>query len=149
MKLLIPFMAMLLAACASDPGPPLPSSEDFEMWRQVFEEERVAETKDKTLWMYSAGSFALFAIGLGIIAFSPLRRLSGLVFVAGGAVGMASHDEQDPCFRHERCPGADGSLGRDGGDRCWRGHPGTRRPSGAGRGGSQRVGATGGRDAHR
>lgn len=90
MKLLIPFMAMLLAACASDPGPPLPSSEDFEMWRQVFEEERVAETKDKTLWMYSAGSFALFAIGLGIIAFSPLRRLSGLVFVAGGAVGMAS-----------------------------------------------------------
>lgn len=81
---------MMLVACQSGEGPPLPSSEDFETWRQVFEEERVAEAKDKTLWMYSAGSFALFAIGLGIIAFSPLRRLSGLVFVAGGAVGMAS-----------------------------------------------------------
>lgn len=88
MRLLI--LSLLLLGCQSDSAPPLPSSEDFEVWRQVFEEERVADTKDKTIWMYSAGSFALFAIGLGIIAFSPLRRLSGLVFVVGGAVGMAS-----------------------------------------------------------
>lgn len=90
MKLLPIILALLLVACKSGEAPPLPSSEDFEAWRQVFDEERKADVKDKTLWMYSAGSFALFAIGLGIMAFSPVRRLAGLVFVAGGAVGMAS-----------------------------------------------------------
>jgi hypothetical protein len=90
MKLLPLVLALLLVACQSESKPPLPTSQDFEAWYQVMEAERVADAKDKTLWMYSAGSFALFAIGLGVIAFSPVRRFAGLVFVAGGVVGMAS-----------------------------------------------------------
>ena len=74
----------LLVGCTSVPEPitMLPPEEAVEI-------QRVIDIKNDTLWMYSTGSFALVCIGLGILAFLR-NRFAAAVFIAGGAVGMAS-----------------------------------------------------------
>lgn len=81
MRFLIP---LLLIGCASAPEPItlLPPEEAVEV-------QRVIDIKNDTLWMYSTGSFALVCLGLAMIAFST-RKFAGAVFIAGGAVGMAT-----------------------------------------------------------
>lgn len=81
----IPYLLMLaLVGCACNDAPPIPQS--VEEIKVVAAEER----KSETLWMYSTGSFALFSLGLAVVAFWASRRLSGLALMAGGALGMAS-----------------------------------------------------------
>ena len=84
-------IALALSACVTqNPIDSPKTQEELDLWIQAEEFVRYEENKAKTLWMYSAGSFALLAIGLGILAFSPVRRTAGFVFILGGAVGMAS-----------------------------------------------------------
>lgn len=85
-------LTLVLTGCFTTDNPiPIPQTqEQFEVWSQTEVLLRQEETKSDTLWMYSTGSFALFSIGLAIIAFSPIKRMAGLVFIAGGAIGMAS-----------------------------------------------------------
>jgi hypothetical protein len=84
MRKLLTILAMFLVGCFStNPIEKPQTQEELDLWIQV------AENKTNTLWMYSTGSFALVCLGLAIVAFFPSRRLSGLVFIAGGAVGMA------------------------------------------------------------
>lgn len=90
-KLLLIAFVLLMVACSTKKPIPIPDTQDqFDIWVQAEDFVRQEERKEKTLWMYSTGSFGLLALGLAILAFSPVRRLSGLIFVAGGLVGMAS-----------------------------------------------------------
>lgn len=90
MKTILIFFCFLLAGCAStNPIDKPQTKEELDLWMQAEGFLQVAENKTNTLWMYSTGSFALVCLGLGIIAFWPMKRLSGLVFVAGGLVGMS------------------------------------------------------------
>lgn len=91
MRYLIPALVLLLCACASrNPIEHPQTQEQVDLWIQTEEFIRLEENKAKTLWMYSTGSFALFALGLAVSAFWASRRLSGLALMAGGVVGMAS-----------------------------------------------------------
>lgn len=83
--------ALLLAACAStNPIEKPQTQEELDLWMNAEGFIRYEDSKAKTLWMYSTGSFALFALGLAVSAFWASRRLSGLALMAGGVVGMAS-----------------------------------------------------------
>lgn len=84
-------LVLLLCGCASTNPIELPKTQDeLDLWMDAEEFIRYEDNKAKTLWMYSTGSFALFALGLAVSAFWATRRLSGLALMAGGVVGMAS-----------------------------------------------------------
>lgn len=84
MRILVILAMLVLVACKSKP-PPIEMIPPV----QAVEIQRVAEIKNDTLWMYSTGSFALACIGLALIAFLR-NKFAGIVFILGGAVGMAS-----------------------------------------------------------
>jgi len=88
----ITFLALLLVGCASSPNPiEIPKTEDeLNLWMEAESLLAEEERKGETLWMYSTGSFALFSLGLAVVAFWATKRLSGLALMAGGIVGMAS-----------------------------------------------------------
>lgn len=83
--------ALVFVGCAStNPIEAPKTKEELDLWIQAEQFVRQEETKAKTLWMYSTGSFALLCLGLAVLAFAPARRASGLFFVVGGLIGMAS-----------------------------------------------------------
>lgn len=88
----IPYLLVLLVVgCASDnpiENPRTPA--EMELWLEAESLLAAEERKAETLWMYSTGSFALFTVGLAVVAFWASKRLSGLALMAGGIVGMAS-----------------------------------------------------------
>jgi hypothetical protein len=84
-------LALVIAGCAStNPIEKPQTQEALDLWIEAEEFIRYEENKAKTLWMYSTGSFALFALGLAVLSFWTSKRLSGLALMAGGVVGMAS-----------------------------------------------------------
>ena len=84
-------LVLLIAGCAStNPIEKPQTQEELDLWMSAEGFIRYEDSKEKTLWMYSTGSFALFALGLAVSAFWASRRLSGLALMAGGVVGMAS-----------------------------------------------------------
>jgi hypothetical protein len=88
--LLMILMVAFLVACSSKNPIDTPKTPmELAMWADAQQVLAQEQNKAKTIWMYSTGSFALFALGLALIAFLR-NKFAGAVFILGGIVGMAT-----------------------------------------------------------
>jgi hypothetical protein len=93
---IFPFcIALFLFGCASSSTPVIDienirSQEQLDFSLQIAEADRNLTIKENILGQYSIFGMAMFAVGCGILAFSPFHRSGGFIFIAGGSVAMAS-----------------------------------------------------------
>lgn len=94
MKYAISFFFIILTACATKPPAvdiqKIQTQQQLDFAIQMAEVQKDLAIKEHVLGQYSVFGMALFAIGCLILAFSPVHRSGGFVFIAGGAVSMAS-----------------------------------------------------------
>lgn len=95
MRYLTLLILLPLVGCFSDKKPEFDIQEyhtqqqlDFAI--QMAEVQKDLAIKEHILGQYSVFGMAMFAVGCLILAFSPFHRTGGFVFIAGGAVSMAS-----------------------------------------------------------
>jgi hypothetical protein len=91
LKIFIVLWLVLMLGCASNNPIDNPrTQQELDLWMAAESLLAEEERKTSTLWMYSTGSFALFSLGLAVVAFWASKRLSGLALMVGGILGMAS-----------------------------------------------------------
>ena len=95
MKKIIVATMLLLAGCVTTKKPDLDiekihTQQQLDFALQMAEAQKNLAIKEHIIGQYSLFGMALFATGLAVLAFSPWHRTGGFVFIAGGAVSMAS-----------------------------------------------------------